>query len=170
MKKLITIFASIILMTLSANVMAQNTDNATATASAKIIAPIQLENDRELNFGAIAKTSIGGNVTATPAENTVIYFENPNAAVTTLSSNKSSARFIITGEEDALFGISFTDASLTGTGDDMIISDFTSSVGTTSVQLIGTSMTFYVGATLQVNPNQATGEYTGEFEVTVSYN
>lgn len=170
MKKLIALFAGMFLITLSANVFAQNTDTDQSTSAARIIAPITITNTRGLDFGTIASTADGGIVTATAQETTEVTFSNDEMAVTTLGT-PTSATFTITGEEDALFSIVADNQTvLSGAGDDMTIDTFTSSLGFEDVTLTGGSVTLYVGANLNVNASQAAGEYTGTFDVTVTYN
>lgn len=171
--------------TLSAAIFAFSTisfgQGNTATASgvkagANIITPIGITNDAgsELQFGDLIATSTGYTVTIeTDGERSY----TGNAAFFT-TTGYTTANFTVTGEAGAAFLIILPQnetVSLSGTGDDMPLTNFTSSIGLSS-SLSGTpgsysagSKTFSVGATLAVNKDQAAGKYTDTFDVTVAY-
>ena len=156
----------------------------TATASgvnagANIITPIGITNDgTELQFGDLIATSTEYTVTIDATSGQRAFTEN--AAFFT-ETGYSTANFTVTGEAGAAFKITLPAdgtvslVSKTGTGADMPLTTFASSIGLSS-SLDGTpgsysagSKTFSVGATLAVNEDQAAGEYTGTFDVTVAY-
>lgn len=169
MKKLTTIIAAAFLMTLGVNVLAQNTDNVDANASATIIAPITLTNPQPMNFGKIAKTELGGAVILSPAGERD-FTGNADALVTVGSLHKN-AIFTVVGEANTTFAISFTNGTLEGDGEDMTINAFTTNQSNNANVSTGTgTMSFNVGATLVVGAEQEAGEYTGTYEVTVTYN
>ncbi len=171
MKKSIAIFASIITMAISANVMAQNTDDATATASATIILPISIEKDQDLSFGTIASTTEAGWVMVDADGD--ITSENDNQ-LTGLSTH-SAASFTISGEPNALYSITLpTSLELVSGGNSMEVDQFTMNLegdvnGNFTINN-GGEVELTVGATLNVNALQEAGDYTGEFDVTVDYN
>ena len=156
----------------------------TATASgvnagANIITPIGITKDAgtELQFGDLIATSTEYTVTI---ETDGQRSSTGNAAFFT-ETGYSTANFTVTGEAGAAFKITLpTDGTvsltaLTGTGAPMPLTAFASSIGLSS-SLSGTAgsysagnKTFSVGATLAVNKDQAAGEYTGTFDVTVAY-
>lgn len=139
---------------------------------AKVIAPISLLNSgsSRLNFGTISRSSTSGTVTVPVTGDRT----STGGVGVLVSSSFSRAAFTVTGENNSSFNISLPangSISLTrvGNSDHMPVNDFQSSVGTTSV-LSGTgTASFEVGATLTVSGDQAAGDYTGSFPITVAY-
>ena len=78
--------------------------------------------------------------------------------------------FNVTGAENQRMTINLPGSTtLTGaSGDPMKVDNFTSDKGT-ELTLDGTSGTFLVGADMTVNQGQDEGDYTGTYQVTVSY-
>lgn len=147
-------------------VKAQATANF--TASATIIQPIGITTTSNLNFASLdAKT--GGAVILTPdnIRNSLGGVELDEAM------GLSAATFEITGEQDFAFSISLpeNDFELTNGSEKMIIKDFTSSLADNG-HLSNGKKILRVGATLNVNPDQAPGNYNslGDMAVTVNYN
>jgi len=175
MKKLSIVIASLLVMTLSVNVMADGgkTAKATANATAKIITPIAITADGNgLQFGSIASGTSTGTVTIAATslgERTSTGDVTPS---TVESFKHGSAEYAVAGEINATYTITLPE-SVTISADDktMTVNQFTSShsnnIGTLSAD--GTE-TIYVGATLNVGAGQATGNYTGSYDVTVAYN
>lgn len=172
MKKLTTLFAVLLFMTISANVMAQNTATvAEATASARIITKITLENSIPLNFGTIAQTVEGGTVTLSPLSDEATY-SNIKSKIN--SSTETRASFDVTGEAGALFSIILPSSDVTLTRasgtETMTVGDFTTEASLTENTLTSGESSFHVGATLNVIANQVPGNYSGSYAVTVNYN
>lgn len=172
MKKLTTLFAVLLFMTISANVMAQNTASVgNATASATIITKITLANTTPLSFGTIAQTTEGGSVTLTSGSDVAVH-SNSEANIT--SSTESRALFNVTGETGATYSIILpsSDVELTrvsGT-EKMIVNTFTTDASLSSNTIAAGVSSFHVGAKLTVDPNQLPGTYNGTYSVTVNYN
>ncbi|HOD56028.1 MAG: DUF4402 domain-containing protein [Bacteroidales bacterium] len=153
-----------------------NTAEATATAGANIITPIGITVDAgsKLQFGDLIATSSDYKVTIAPDGTRT---STGDAAFFT-TTGFSAVSFTVTGEAGAAFSITLPEdetIDLTGDGNDMALTDFTSSVGLSS-SINGTagsynsgSKTFTVGATLSVGENQAAGQYSATFDVTVAY-
>ncbi|HLO92362.1 MAG TPA: DUF4402 domain-containing protein [Lentimicrobium sp.] len=177
MKKLTTILVVVLAVAFTSNIFAQNSATvASASASAKIIAPITLSNSVAMDFGTVASTTDGGDVTLVVAPNGSVTrtFENSNAQATTLG-NPKSAKFDVAGEANAAYNISIPAdgvVSLNGPSGStpMAVKTFTSTVATNGGTLNGSgTQTFYVGATLDVNATQTAGTYSGTYSVTVQY-
>ena len=142
---------------------------ASANATATIITPIAIAHVEHLNFGNIvAGTGIGTVIVDTEGDRTktgdVIL---PTATPGTFNA----AEFTVTGLANATYAITLPgsiDISTTG-GETMTVTDFTSDPDGTGTLTNGTQ-TLYVGAKLTVLAAQASGEYTGTFNVTVAYN
>ncbi len=174
MKKLGFLFAGLFIMALATQqVKAQdgNGNSATETADVKatIIAPISIEKTADLQFGKIVRSTESGRVIIPAAENPtpiyqgVVAFTTPGAV--------TAAQFTVTGEEGYTYAITLPDeVTLTSEGEGtMIVTNFTSTPSEEGLLTEGTQ-DLLVGATLTVEADQPSGEYVGEFEVTVAYN
>ncbi len=170
MKNITTIIAALVLTTLSINSFAQsgNSETAQASASATIIIPINIEQENDLQFGTIAKTTNGGTVTIAPQESLDIDY-SPEDMETSLTA-RSAAKFNISGEEDATFSISIPETiTLAGQGSNSMIISTTQNLSSSHNTLTGGSVVLYVGGTLTVGEDQAVGLYGSTFNVTVMY-
>ena len=158
-------------MAFSVNVNAQNpTDDATATAFAKIITPIEIAkvNGADLKFGNIIANEAIGTVSVT-AEGVVSY---SGVAAPSTPGDIQQAQFKVDGQAGMLYTITLpTSATIkdeNGTGsNEMIINAFAHNATQT---LTGGTETFGVGAVLNVAASQPAGDYQGDFTVTVNYN
>ncbi|MGY5850367.1 DUF4402 domain-containing protein [Salegentibacter sp. F14] len=153
----------ILLALISGTVFAQEDATATANAAAEIVSPIQISAEQNLNFGKVANNTAG----------TVVVAPNGDFSTSTLSqigtTSPSAASFDVTAAQ----GFSYTIAlpgtvNLSNGTDNITVDTFDHNaagnlVGTGGIQAVG------VGATLNVAASQPTGEYTGSFDVTVTY-
>jgi hypothetical protein len=154
----------------AANANAQATDGATATAYARVIAPIQVSNVEGglLSFGSMVASS--GTVTVAPNGGVT------SSGVTLVGQGTaaSAAQFTVTGEPSFYYSITLpalNTVKLDGPGVQLGASNFTTENSLTASQLdINGNDAFSVGATLYMNDGQTPGTYTGSFSVTVTYN
>lgn len=157
------------------NAFAQRNATATANVSAKIVSGISLEKTRDLNFGPVVRTSAGGTATINATTGAMSY----SGVSQGQNGGQQTASFTVTGEPSYLYTISLphsaTLSEQNGNGHgqanghaQMTVTDFTYSDGAGTLNESGTQ-SFTVGGTLQVGPNQDTGNYTGSFDVTVEY-
>lgn len=139
--------------------------DADSTAGAEIIAPLQISNSAALYFGTIAPSLTAGDTVVVSAAGA----KSCGAELTCLTDDHTAAQFDVTGEADASYTISLpTSVSISnGAGANMTVDNFTGSKATGT--LVSGADSFNVGGTLGVAANQATGEYTGTFTVTVEY-
>ena len=81
----------------------------------------------------------------------------------------ATATFAVAGAANQAFTVTLpADTTLTSGGNSMTVDTFTQSAGT---NLDGSgAATIDIGATLNVGVNQADGNYTGTYDVTVDYN
>lgn len=150
----------------------QNADTTGTTANANIIAGISLFNTegQGLVFGDLTvSATLSGTATVDPADNRTV-----TGGVSEAGGTPAAAAFNVTGETSHSYTITLpsnTDVKLTGVGDDMAVTNFTSSSGLSHTLSGGTPGTdaFTVGATLAVSAGQAPDLYTGTFDVIVSY-
>lgn len=137
-----------------------------ADALATIVAAIAITKDDDLDFGQIVPSVDPG---------TVVMATDGTRSVTggvTLGNAGSAgpALFTVTGASSATYAITLpTSESLTGPGDPMTLDTFTSDPAGTGL-LTGGTQTLKVGGTLHVGANQAIGDYSTSFDVTVAYN
>lgn len=141
------------------------TNNASITATATVLTPINVSGFQALNFGNV--------------------FPGVNKAIAA-SDLANAGRFDITGQNGATVNMSFTlPATLSSAGNTMPIGTFTGIHALVSTQAGGVSFTPSAGATTvlsgggllfvwiggQVQPatNQAAGVYTGTILLTVVY-
>jgi hypothetical protein len=174
MKKVTIILTGVILMTITAlTANAQNTSTATANSSARIIEHITLTFENQpLAFGSIIKDADGGTVKIAAGTGDVSYTNLPDQLATTTSA----ASFKVTGEAGYVFSLALPlddVVELTGPAGStpMSIDAFNSTINDDTNNTIpsGGEVNFNVGATLTVNPSQSAGNYTGTFDVTVTY-
>ncbi len=168
-----------LLAALSSNAMAQS-QTASGDARVGVIEPLSITKLADLDFGNIFGPS-GGTIVLTPT---------PTANCTTTGGIVHSGTC-----QPAVFGGSGPTGqrvrvrrpigrtiTLTGPGEDMIVTDITIDGNPSLVPVrsnpnwerytIGSpdgSFTFRVGGTLGVNANQAPGIYTGTFEIRLDY-
>jgi hypothetical protein len=169
MKKSIIFLTALFALALNFSLNAQTaSSSANATASANIVTPLSIWKNSDLAFGNIAAGQSWGSVT-------VDYYGSryANGGVTLINagSYSSSAQFSISGYPYATFAISLPYSIMITNGSSwMQVDNFNSDLGW------GSTLDWYgnawmnIGATLEVNPGQEPGMYTGSFDVTVNYN
>lgn len=141
---------------------------ALMAASVSWAAVIAISNTQGLAFGKFVAGS-GGSVTVSPAGG-----RSASGGVVLLSSGAgAAAQFSVTGDPSVTYAISLPGngvVSLTSGSNSMALNNFTSSPNLTGALSVGGSQTLTVGTTLSVGSNQASGSYSGTFNVTVNYN
>jgi hypothetical protein len=151
------------------------TNNATASATATVVTPMNITKNADLAFGKISAGATSGTIKVSTSGGASV-----TGGTTKSGGTPTAANFTITGDNSATYTIdlSGTTATLTGAGTPMALAlamDFVGDgSGTTTVTtgaLSGAgSQTLYVGGTLSVGASQAPGAYTGGVTVTVAYN
>ena len=170
MKKSIIFLASLaMLVFISIETKAQTASaSATANASARIVAPLEIMKDVDLAFGNIAAGPAAGTVTiATDG------LRSGDGGITLITAGNVShnAQFSIIGYPEATFSIALPSSIvLESNGNEMIVDQFVSDLGSASVLSAIGEATLNVGATLNVEANQAPGLYNGTFDVVIAYN
>jgi hypothetical protein len=174
MKKVLVLFAVIIMITgYSTKVMAQATENT--AAAAKIVTPLSITETSSLHFGtmAILAGTPGTCVLSTQGTRT----QTGGVNLSVQAPTASNAAYNVSGAVNTTYGITLPSTiTVTSGGANMTINSLlarTASAGTNGLTgTLSTSGTdnFTVGGTLNVAAGQATGIYTGTFDVTVAYN
>jgi hypothetical protein len=173
MKQIKKIVASIIVI--AATISTANAQStATSSATATIVTPISIVKNIDMNFGNIAVTNNGGNVILAAAGTRTA---TGGVTLPAVAGTVSAAAFTVSGQSGYTYDITLPSGNivLSSGANSMNINTFTSSVGLTAGALsTGStgSQSFTVGATINVNANQAAGTYTTStpFNVTVNYN
>jgi hypothetical protein len=169
----------------AATSFAQASDQATASAKARIIEPIDVVSEKDLNFGAMIQLASGsGTVTITPnnvftgaASGTI----TPSGVILVsqgelINGAKGQARFRVRGEAGYHFQIHLPPGSPVfnirhdeSSSQKLDVTNFTSNPPNTGV-LNGSGVAYFnVGATLQLVSGRPTGLYSKEFVVIVNY-
>ncbi len=146
----------------------QNTDNATASAGARIVTPLTIENDEALEFGDII--SAENTVTISPAGARSATNEDALLVTITASRTPQAAQFTVVGEASLSYTVVIDNSiTLTGavTSETMTVDNFLHNA-TGTLDATGKE-TFSVGADLTVGETQSSDIYTGSFTVTVTY-
>ena len=170
MKKLILIAAVVLGFTTTS--FAQL--SATANASANMVSALNVAKvaNADMNFGTIYTPSAASTLVLTAAASAVL---TPSTGLQILSTTGgSAAHFIVTaGAGSPHVNWSAGPINLTSGSNTMSLSALTSSTVTqgANVTLVSGSLDVYIGGTLNIAANQATGTYTntGGVSVTVAY-
>lgn len=151
-----------------ATAVGQTQATATFTASVTVVEPIGIENTADLNFASVDAEK-GGMVILTPAGDRI----TKGGAELADGQTVSAATFKVTGQAGLSYSISIPQGKffLTNGVNQVVLSDFTSNLGTTG-NLSGNVSELKIGATVEFTPGQTTGYYssTAPLSVTVNYN
>lgn len=169
MKKSIMILAAILMVAgFSNKVMAQS--NADCDALATLIIPISIANDVDMNFGTLAASATAGTVVMAATAGAAL---TPTGGMTVISGTPTAGKFTVTGEGTQAFTITLPAGASTLTGSvsgDVTVDTWTCSEPLTTAALVGGTLEFYVGGTLNVDADEVAGLYSGTFNVIVDYN
>jgi Domain of unknown function (DUF4402) len=172
--------AALVTAIIGAPALAQSTQGPTGTrqAEAKSIVLRQLSFFRvqDLDFGDIIPGPTAGVVRILPNGTRTV-----TGGVAVVGSTHQPARFAGLGSfnQQVLISVSSNTIQLTGPGTPMTLSQF--EIGSTPTAIISTTprrfritstngqFNFPVGAQLAVGANQAAGDYSGSFSITLNY-
>ena len=140
-------------------------DNANANANARIIKPVRVTTQADMDFGDVLTSAASGTVVlatdgSVSGNGGAYVFDNTNA---------QAAAFRVTGERFEAYNVTLpTSVTLTEVGGgSMSLTSF--SHNSLGVLANNGQEDFNVGATLNVSADQAQGDYTGSFTVSVDY-
>lgn len=167
MKKnlLLTVAVAVLALGSSAAQAAEATGEGTITA--KIVSPVSITQQGEgLDFGTMIAPTEAATVTIESSGSR----SSSKSGILVGTNEGAAGIFEITGTPDQSVTVTLPDsATLNGSeSGEMTVKTFTSSKGT-AFTLDGGTVTMNVGATLHVGASQPEGEYTGTYDVTVSY-
>ena len=152
---------------LAAPAMAAPGDTATAqgSATAEVVAPITLNHvtNAALSFGTFTTGTTGGTVVVDQAGDGVA-----SSDVTLIGGSLESAdAFTVAGDNGRSFSITTTSGSVSNGTDTM---DFTTDAPQSGTLSATGTASFAVGGTLTVAGGESAGDYSGTYDVTVTYN
>lgn len=142
-----------------------NSATVTANSSISVVTGVALTKNTDLDFGTVTQPTNGGTLTIAP---------NGTTSVTgdvVAPSTVTAANFTATGQSNTAVVITLPAAPINMTSGTNTISvgSFAHDAGTSPTLDATGSLTFNVGATATLAGGQATGAYTGTFDVTVTY-
>jgi len=161
MKKITFILFALI----AGTTFAQNTANATATVNAEIVETIGITSADALNFGKFTKSATAATVIINALGTTRVFSQTDMKIVAFPGFGVPT--FTVTKDATASYGITLGVNTMPTSGtNSMVLDNLTHSLPTNGGN---TAADFTVGGTLNVPSTQATGIYTGEVSVTVTY-
>ncbi|MCE2026734.1 DUF4402 domain-containing protein [Sessilibacter corallicola] len=179
MKKLSIFSAAVLSLAISGLAQAQQSATGTGSASAEVQSEnISIEEQTALDFGRVSPFSTVGTVNIRPSDNR----QSPSNLIRTAAGTRGE--WVVTGFANASFAVSITD-SFTLTSEDgqdtMQVTGVnvglpTGSSSSTLNNISSTTITstgerrLAVGGTLNVGGGQASGVYSGQYQITVIYN
>ena len=134
---------------------------ATGDAKATVLTPIAIEKGQELNFGVFSAPTAGTVVISSGGA------RSQTGGVVLVGTGGQQGTFTVTGTGTQTFGITYPGSVNLSNGSETMALLVT---GASSGALTGGTATINVGGTLTVGANQAAGEYTGTYTMTVEYN
>jgi len=170
MKNAIKLFVAVAVLAVAGIASAQNSSSVNATASARIIKPITLVKNADLNFGNI----ISGAGTLTIAQNAAPVYSNTALKPGSQVGTQNPASFTMTGEPTFSYNITSSPAlggtlTLTDGGSGPahtascvlgVATDVTGATLSNPVADASGTSTFYVGGVLTVTAGNAAGNYS----------
>ncbi|WP_317152047.1 DUF4402 domain-containing protein [Sphingopyxis indica] len=149
---------------------------ANGDAEAIVLRPLSFFKVNDLDFGSIIASNTAGTVRIAPDGT-----RSASGGAALAGGNAEPARFAGLGTYNRQVNIALSPHNIwiTGPGQRMRVRDF--EIGSTPTAILSTSpvrfrigaplgnYNFPVGATLYVNANQAPGDYSGTFTITLNY-
>ncbi len=165
MNKILLPLTAVALCFTAQQAMAAQTDPATGTAKAKIIAPVTVEAGDDLDFGTILSGANTVTVTTAGAR-------SATDSTKLVGNTASAGSFDVTTSETVSASLNLpSSVTITRTGgtETMTVSNLSSDFGSGAQQITSSGKTFHVGGDLAVSANQKEGDYTGTYNVTIDY-
>lgn len=150
---------------------AANTDTATANGSVTIIQPLTITKDTDLVFGRVVKPRSGDGTVSIANDSDAVVAAAGAVALTGITT--SHAVFTVDGEGGQLVDVTMDPTFDLGNGTDTITvtldPDFGASLTLSNALGSAGDATLNVGGSFDLPSTVSTGEYTGSFDVTVTY-
>lgn len=143
-----------------------NSNTVNVPIHIRIIAPIALSKNQDLDMGVVIPGATLGTVTLNPSTGA----QGTTGGVVYAATTGQPAQFAVTGAPSHSFSIALGAATITLTGPSGSMNlSLTSSLGALSTFSGTGTATLNLGGTLNVAANQTEGDYTGTLTVTVAY-
>lgn len=136
-------------------------------AAAEVVLPLRVQPLQNLRFGAFMRPTAAGRITITP-----LSVVTSTIDISTFPGNRGAARFRVDGQGSRFFIISLpTQATISNGTATMRVDQFTAGTPTGVVGRFDSTGFFdlQIGGRLNVNANQAPGNYSGTFTFTILY-
>ncbi len=144
--------------------------NPKAKASAKIVKPLTLTAQQNLDFGTIVVGALAANQTVSIAQGGTAVTGCTGAL--TCSGTVSSAQYKVTGTNNFTVNVAATGTNLTNTtsGGSELLAFTPNAPATVALGNSGTTgVNFNVGGAITIAPATVDGLYVGDIDVTVDY-
>lgn len=166
MKKLALLAAAGAVISAPAMAAPGNTDSATGAATAEVVAPITITHDLNaaLDFGTFTAGTAVGTVTVSQLG----VGTTTGDAIHVAGSVESADSFTVTGDANRGFNLTATNGSVSNAGGATM--NFTTDIAASGTLDATGSASVTVGGTLSVAASQAPGVYSGDYQVTATYN
>lgn len=154
---------------------AGNTASTTANITARVATAISINKTADMSFGDFTNDTAACTLVLSPSLGTVSVSTGACSPLAGGANPSAAAAFTVNGDTNHKFSVTLPGLSVTlsdGGGHTMTVNAFTMNPpGTPAgvLQLAAGTTSFTVGATLTTAANQTTGNYTGNFSVTVTY-
>lgn len=140
-----------------------------AQATGTLLFPLEIVKNRDLDFGNVGTTAAAGTVVINPETDTI----SSTGGASLLGGTPHAAQFTgaAKGNSVVIIRIPKQPVTLTRVGgtQTMIADNFTLQGLDKRAVAARVAFDFRVGATLNVNANQAEGTYVGTFDVSIQY-
>jgi len=140
-----------------------------AQATGTLLFPLEIVKNRDLDFGNVGTTAAAGTVVINPETDTI----SSTGGASLLGGTPHAAQFTgaAKGNNVVIIRIPKQPVTLTRVGgtQTMIADNFTIQGLDKRAVAARVAFDFKVGATLNVNANQAEGTYVGTFDVSIQY-
>jgi|SRR5678816_721260 hypothetical protein len=140
-----------------------------AQATGTLLFPLEIVKNRDLDFGNVGTTAAAGTVVINPETDTI----SSTGGASLLGGTPHAAQFTgaAKGNNVVIIRIPKQPVTLTRVGgtQTMIADNFTLQGLDKRAVAARVAFDFKVGATLNVNANQAEGTYVGTFDVSIQY-
>jgi hypothetical protein len=140
-----------------------------AQATGTLLFPLEIVKNRDLDFGNVGTTATAGTVVINPETDTI----SSTGGASLLGGTPHAAQFTgaAKGNNVVIIRIPKQPVTLTRVGgtQTMIADNFTLQGLDKRAVAARVAFDFRVGATLNVNANQAEGTYVGTFDVSIQY-
>lgn len=137
----------------------------TGDAKAKIVTPVTATKTQDLNFGSML-----GEANTVTVSHAGARTATTSSALVNDGNTPTAGRFTVTGPNNQPITVSLpANATVTSSTNSMTISNFTSDKsGSQSLDGTG-NLTINIGADLAVTANQPEGDYTGTYQINITY-